>query len=156
MIGNVGVIAQLPSVPIIYEETYSTGPYKFWGSSRENYVRQIDMMKENFLQAVTLARGDNLKLTEDSILRGEVYPASEALQHGLIDALGSQSEAIETAARLAKVAHYSTIDLLEQIEGGAAEAGTFFALDEKGEMTGYPKEPGFYYLYIAGMEGGLK
>lgn len=157
MIGNVGVIAQLPSVPIIYEETYSTGPYKFWGSSRETYVRQIDMMKENFLQAVTLSRGEKLNISDEVILRGEVYPASEALQYGLIDALGSQSEAIQAAARLAKIAHYDTLDLLEAIEAEQSpEANSFFALDKHGQSTGYPRESGIYYLYIPDMKGGLR
>ena len=64
MVGNVGVIGQLPPVPIILEETYSTGPYKFWGSARDTYMRQIDMMKRGFLQAVKLGRKDRLVIAD--------------------------------------------------------------------------------------------
>jgi protease-4 len=156
MVGNVGVIAQLPSVPIIYEEIYSTGPYKFWGSSRDAYVRQIDMMKKNFLQAVLLGRENKLSISDEQILRGEIYPASEAMQFGLIDGLGSQSEAIEKAAQIAKISHYDVIDLAQAVEKSQDEASAFFAVDEEGETTGYPKESGFYYLYIAEVKGGLK
>ena len=156
MVGNVGVIAQLPSNPIIYEEIYSTGPYKFWGSSRDTYVRQIDLMKESFLETVVISRAEKLTIPEEEILRGEIYPASEALQFGLIDAIGSQSEALEKAAELAKIAHYSTINLGEAVQESQGEADGFYSVDENGETTAYPRESGFYYLYVADVKGGLK
>ena len=105
MVGNVGVIGQIPPVPIILEEVYSTGPYKLWGSPRDTYVRQIDMMKRSFLKAVEVGRGERLAITLERVSRGEIYPASEAMGYGLVDALGSQSEAIEKAAQLAHVAN---------------------------------------------------
>jgi protease-4 len=156
MVGNVGVIAQLPSNPIIYEEVYSTGPYKFWGSSRDTYVRQIDLMKESFLETVIVSRAEKLTISKEEILRGEIYPASEALQFGMIDAVGSQSEAMEKAAGLAKIAHYSTVDLGEVLEENQEEASGFYAVDENGEVSAYPKASGFYYLYVADVKGGLK
>lgn len=156
LVGNVGVIAQLPSIPMLYEEIYSTGPYKFWGSARDTYVRQVDLMKDTFLEAVLLGRGDKLTISEDVILRGEIYPASEALQYGLIDEVGSQSEANEKAAKLARIANYQTVNLADSIEREQDEASNFYAVDENGETTGYPKEAGFYYLYISDVKGGLK
>ena len=156
MIGNVGVIGQLPVVPIILEEIYSTGPYKLWGQARDTYVRQIENMKEGFLQAVEFGRGENLVLTLEEISRGEVYTANEALRLGLIDALGAQSDAIELAAQKAHIAHYRTVYLDEVLDQEKSTVSSFFALDKNGEITGYPKEPGFYYLYIPDVKGGLR
>jgi len=154
MVGNVGVIGQLPPVPIVLEEVYSTGPYKLWGTARDTYVRQIDLMKKNFLHAVELGRGERLKISMERISRGEIYPASEALQYGLIDALGSQSEAIEKAARLAKIANYRTIDLGTAVKNEEEKSvSSFYSTDEFGRSTGIPKDPGFYYLYIPEIKG---
>lgn len=156
MVGNVGVIGQIPPVPILLEEIYSTGPYKFWGNPRDTYVRQIDMMKRSFLKAVEVGRGDRLAISIEQVSRGEVYPASEALGYGLIDQLGSQSEAIEKAARLAHIANYEVVNLSQMVDQERSEASAFYALDENGESTGYPREPGFYYLYIVDFKGGLQ
>jgi len=156
MVGNVGVIGQIPPVPILLEEIYSTGPYKFWGNPRDTYVRQIDMMKRSFLKAVEVGRGERLAVPIEQVSRGEVYPASEALGYGLIDQLGSLSEAIEKAARLAHVANYEVVNLSRLVDQEQSEASAFYALDENGESTGYPKDHGFYYLYIADFKGGLQ
>lgn len=156
MVGNVGVIGQIPPVPILLEEIYSTGPYKFWGNPRDTYVRQIDMMKRSFLKAVEVGRGDRLAISIEQVSRGEVYPASEALGYGLIDQLGSQSEAIEKVARLAHIADYEVVDLSQMVDQEQSETSAFYSLDENGESTGYPREPGFYYLYIADFKGGLQ
>lgn len=156
MVGNVGVIGQIPPVPIILEETYSTGPYKFWGSARDTYVRQIDMMMRSFLKAVEVGRGERLAIPLETVSRGEIYPAAEALSYGLIDALGSQSEAIRKAAQLAHIANYEVVDLEKLIEEEQTEAAAFYAVDDNGQITGYPREPGFYYLYISDFRGGLQ
>jgi protease-4 len=156
MVGNVGVIGQIPPVPILLEEIYSTGPYKFWGNPRDTYVRQIDMMKRTFLKAVEVGRGDRLTIPIEQVSRGEVYPASEALGYGLVDNLGSLSEAIEEAARLAHISNYQVVNLSRLVDQEQSETSAFYALDDNGESTGYPKEPGFYYLYIADFKEGLQ
>jgi protease-4 len=156
MVGNVGVIGQLPPIPIILEETYSTGPYKFWGSSRDTYMRQIDMMKRGFLQAVELGRGERLLIPIDQVSKGEIYPANVALQLGLIDRLGSQSEAIEKAASLAYILNYKVTSLNEVVGNDEDGSKSFYALDKNGESTGYPKEQGFYFLYIPDFKGDMQ
>lgn len=156
MVGNIGVIGQLPPNPILLEEIYSTGPYKLWGTARDTYVRQIDLMKRSFLATVSAGRGERLNLSLERVSRGEIYPASEALQHGLIDALGSQSEAIEKVASMAHIANYQTMDLSIAVSREETEDDSFYAVDENGDLTGLPKEPGFYYLYIPDVKGELK
>ena len=155
-VGNIGVVSSLPSSPQIYEEIYSTGPYKLWGSPRDAYVRQMDVMKKSFLQAVLLNRTDKLSISEDRVLRGEVYPASEALQYGLIDALGSRSDAYEKAARLSKISNFKIVDLSDFVEEVEDETESFFAMNESGQLTSYPREAGFYYLYIAEAKGDMQ
>ena len=154
MVGNVGVIGQLPPVPMVLEETYSTGPYKLWGTPRDTYVRQIDMMKRTFLEAVKLSRGDRLDISIERISRGEIYPASQALNFGLVDALGSQSEAIQKTADFAKVANYQTVNLGIAVMQKYDNAVGFYSLDDEGNITGLPREPGLYYLYIPDFMGG--
>jgi len=148
-IGNVGVIGTLPSYPMVLEETISTGPYKLFGNQREGYTRFIELIKESFYQVVELGRGDRLKLSKEEILRGELYPASEAVKAGLIDEVAPRSSAVEKAAQLAHIAHYKIIDLTEAVaDESSEEESSFFILDENGVSTGYPKESGIYLLYI--------
>ena len=149
-IGNVGVIGTLPSSPMVLEETISTGPYKLFGNQREGYTRFIELIKESFYQVVEFGRGDRLKLSKEEILRGELYPASEAAKAGLIDEVGPQSSAVDKAAQMAHIAHYKTLNLTEAVasEKAAKEESSFFLLDENGVSTGYPKESGIYLLYI--------
>ena len=155
MIGNVGVIAGLPDTPYIEEDMYSTGPYKLWGSSRDAYIRQIEGMKNAFLRAVEFGRGDRLTIPLTEVSRGAMYPASEAVELGMIDEIGAQSDAIELAAKKALIAHYKIIDLKSAVSQEKIEAGSFFATDEKGKSTGYPSNPGFYYLFVPDFGGDL-
>ncbi len=148
-IGNVGVIGTLPSSPMVLEETISTGPYKLFGNQRENYTRYIELIKESFYQVVENGRGESLKLSKEEILRGELYPASEAVKDGLIDEVAPQSRAMEKAAQLAHISHYSMTNLTEAVAfEEKEEESSFFLLDENGVSTGYPRESGVYLLYI--------
>ena len=94
-VGNVGVIGYLPPSPSVLEDTISTGPYKLWGSPRDTTVREIEMLKQGFFQAVTLGRGSRLKIGPEVLLRGQIWPATEALHLGLIDKLGSETDAYD-------------------------------------------------------------
>lgn len=150
MVGNVGVVGTIPSKPRVYEDEYSTGPYKLWGWPQDTYIRLMDMMKSSFLQAVLNGRGQNLKVTPERILRGEIYSANDALRLGLIDALGPLGDAIDKAGDMAHISHYDLADLGEKTSARTSTASTttFFELDEKGNSTGKPRVPGLYYLYI--------
>lgn len=155
MVGNVGVIGTVPAKPRVFEDDYSTGPYKLWGWPQDTYIRQMDMMKSTFLQAVLNGRGNKLKMTSEQILRGEIYPANKAYHLGLIDELGPLGNAIDKAADLAHISHYQIVDL-KQKTNAEAQSSTdstkgFFSVDAEGNSTGKPREPGLYYLYIPEM-----
>ena len=148
-VGNIGVIGYLPPTPIVIEDTISTGPYKLWGSPRDTTVREIDMLKQGFFQAVTLGRGSRLKIGPDIVLRGQIWPASEALHLGLIDQLGSETDAYDQAARLAHLWHYHAVDLYQPaIYVKTSSPLGFFLQSKDGVELPYPSRPGIYMLYI--------
>jgi protease-4 len=82
---------------------------------------------------VTEIRGARLKKPIDELAGGRVYTGKQALELGLVDRLGSMSEAVAFAANQAKITDYDTrvvpeprtlIDRLsEQLTGGKDEPG---------------------------------
>ena len=90
-----------------------------------------------------------------ALSQGLVYPGRESVQLGLIDHLGSQTEAIRTGAELAGIAHYEVVDLearviaqlLEERSGGdeAALEPWVGAADPVTGRRALP--PGAYVLY---------
>lgn len=153
MVGNVGVIGYTPDYPVVVDDIYSTGPYKLWGEPRDQFMREIEMLKQGFIQAVVLGRGDALKVDKEVILRGQIWTGVDAVRMGLIDELGSQSQAIDKAAQMAHIAHYSVVDLGDVTSSFAA--GTepdFFQKTSDGVITPYPARQGLYMLYIPATE----
>ena len=156
-VGNVGVIANLPTAPMILEDIISTGPYKLWGSSRDTTMREAEMVKQGFLQAVTLGRGNRLKIGSDVLLRGQIWPASEAYQFGLVDQLGSETEAYNQAASMAHLWHYKITDLYAAsgLSQSTSVSG-FFQQTSDGSKSPYPSQAGIYMLYIPALPGPEK
>jgi protease-4 len=154
IIGNIGVISQLPPAPEVYEDLASTGPYKLFGSSRDAQLRSMEAIKQAFLQAVQRGRGDRLKVGPERLLTGEIWLGTEALRMGLIDEIGSVSQAVERAAELARVAHYQAVDLRQLAELPPAFPYFFFYETPEGALTPYPRQPGIYLLYVPPGQGG--
>jgi protease IV len=153
-VGNIGVIGTQPDKPTVFEDIYSTGPYKMWGMPRDSFSRELEMLKQGFLQAVKLGRGDRLKMTDEMVLRGEVYTGGDAVRLGLIDGLASQSEAIDQAARLAGLRNYQTLDLFTAAGLTQQQLSMplgFFKQDASGNVTSFPAKTGNYLLYIPGL-----
>lgn len=149
LVGNVGVIGYLPPTPFIFEEIISTGPYKLWGFPRDSQMRQIEMIKQGFREAVALGRGDRLQVPMETILTGQIWSGIEAARLGVIDELGSESDAVQRAARLARIRNYKTAELSElaDVPGGLYNYA-FFLESPQGIILPYPKEAGLYMLYI--------
>ena len=159
IIGNIGVITTLPPTPVIDENVYSTGPYKLWGSPRDETFRKMEMLKQGFFNAVKLGRRSALKLSDDVILSGQIWSGSDAVRVGLIDELGSQGSAIEKAASIALIRNYQ-VESLHKLAGLPTPSQVVFPLfgsqqtpqPASVQNSAYPKEPGIYYLYIPMME----
>jgi protease-4 len=147
-VGNVGVIGELPPQPSVLGEIYSTGPYKLWSSPRDQFVRDMETLKQGFIKAVVLGRGSALKIPQETILRGQIYTGNEALHYGLIDALGTQSQAFDKAASMAKISHYQLVDLHGKTGSSSSGQPAFFMQSADGVTTAYPKDPGVYLLYV--------
>ena len=113
----------------------------------------MEMIKRQFYRAVELGRADALQVGPDVVLRGELWEGTAALRYGLIDALGTQSEAVEYAARLARVSNVATRDLSASVEllSYPTAEGQFGA--SAGPVV--QREPGIYLLYVAPAEGRL-
>ncbi|MBN8581573.1 MAG: S49 family peptidase [Anaerolineae bacterium] len=147
LVGNIGVIGYLPPSPFIIEDIITTGPYKLWGSPRDSDMRQIEMIKEGFFQAVKLGRGDRLTAGDEVIFNGQIWVGVDALRLGIIDELGTENNGTQKAAELAKIANYAVLDLAAPA-GIDSLNGLFFIESPDGMSLPYPKEAGVYMLYI--------
>jgi protease-4 len=147
MVGNIGVIGYLPPAPFIIEDIISTGPYKLWGAPRDSDMRQIEMVKQGFFEAVTLGRGQRLKAGPEVIFTGQIWAGVEAVRLGVADEIGTETDAVKKAAALAKVANYKVEDLYE-LAGLTPAVYPFFFQSPDGMKTPYPNQAGIYLLYI--------
>ena len=148
LVGNIGVIGYLPPAPYIIKDVISTGPYKLFGSPRDSDMRQIEMVKQGFFDAVTLGRGDRLNAGPEIVFTGQIWSGTDAVRLGIADEIGSENDAIEKAASLAKVANYEAVDLY-QLAGLQSNLVTpFFFQSPDGMVMPYPNEAGTYLLYI--------
>ena len=113
LVGNVGVVSfappLIPSVPD--ENLVFTGPYKLSGASRRDWMDTMDQLKRSFAQIVVSERSDRLRISEAELTQGRIYSGSEAARLGLVDAVGSDADAIEKAAELAGISNYSLVDV---------------------------------------------
>lgn len=147
LVGNIGVIGYLPPTPFIFEDIISTGPYKLWGAPRDSDMRQIDMIKKAFFEAVKLGRGDKLNAGPEVIFSGQIWAGVDAVRIGIADELGSENDAYKKAADLARVANYEVIDLFDAA-GIEEPEYSFFIQSPEGITLPYPNKPGTYLLYI--------
>jgi protease-4 len=154
-VGNIGVRTTLPMAPLVLEDEVSTGPYKFFGDSRDSTTRVLDPLKQGFYQAVVLGRGKALKATPDDVLSGKIYIGTEAVRLGLADSLGTQSDAINKAASMAHVWNFAVRDLRAPSGLSPYYSTAFFFQTPDGQLTGYPKQAGTYFLYIPADDGRL-
>ena len=110
-VGNVGVWGYFPSELGVNDVVLASGPFKLTASNTEEFLRGIESIKQEFLATVISQRGARLKITDIDLSQGLAYSGRDSLNLGLIDTLGSQTEAIEKAATLAGIAHYQVVDL---------------------------------------------
>ena len=110
-VGNVGVWGYFPPEMGVNDVVLASGPFKLTASNTEEFLREIESIKQEFIATVTSQRGTRMKISDVDLSQGLAYSGRESLNLGLIDALGSQTEAIEKAAKLAGITHFQIIDL---------------------------------------------
>lgn len=150
LVGSIGVISILPDPDLVHEKLYTTGPFKLSGGPEVEYIRQMEMMKNTFLAALFAQRADRLQVGAEVLSRGEIYLGLQALPMGLIDAVGSQSDAIAAAAEMARLRRWTVVDRTPPIE---EEALPYEGLPEGGKSAALTDPlqdlpPGFYYRYV--------
>jgi protease IV len=99
----------------------------FTDSERARVKLMMDEVYATFKSHVTEIRGSRLKKPIDDLAGGRVYTGKQALDLGLVDRLGTMSDAVEFAANQAKIKDYDVRvvpkaktfleQLMEQISG---------------------------------------
>ena len=110
-VGSIGVVSVLPREENITENIVITGPFKRTGTSRKEFINQINLIQENFLRAVLFQRGEKIKLSKEELGEGKIYIGFDALKSGLIDGLGTFEDAVRKASGLAWISNYEVINL---------------------------------------------
>ena len=155
LVGNIGVVSFLPPIDeqrFTSEDYVSTGPFKFSGGSRGDYMRQIELAKGAFLESVFAQRQDRLKVDREMLSSGEIFMGMQALRLGLIDGLGANSEALPKAAELARIRDYEVVDVNALVYGDDEEAimwGSSDAVQEALSSRDPTWRQRLYYLYLA-------
>jgi len=153
-VGSIGVIAILPGPVFLDDELITTGPYKAFGGTQDSTLRQIEMAKFSFLEAVQSGRGQRLLAEPEQLSRAEVFSGVQAEEMGLVDGLLSNEQAVQRAAELAGLSSYSLVELLpltfpDLFAGLAAESYRPTAVDP-GALWAPPHDlpAGLYFRYI--------
>jgi protease-4 len=154
LVGSIGVIGIAPGPVFIEEEVLTTGPYKAFGGTEDSMVRQLEMAKLSFLEAIELGRGDKLRADPTFLSRAEIFSGVQAEKMGLIDGLAATDGAVKRAAELAGLKRYDVVELLPL---------AFAEFFENSDFSDYRPEPvdaqllwkppedlpaGIYYRYI--------
>ncbi len=161
-VGSIGVIASLPEQRAPDEETLVTGPFKGGAGSTMDVIRGTQVIKESFLNHIYDQRKyilehmhpesrANLLPPRESLTTGQVWSGIEAYNNGLIDALGSDLDAINKAAELAGVSNYDVVDLYGVFIGSNSAYIGFSADAAKAHDEWFKNGPWveFYHLYVA-------
>jgi protease-4 len=114
-VGNVGVWGFIPPDLGVNEVILTSGPFKLTASSRDEFLRSIEGIRQEFMETVFSQRGERLNISRVELSRGLAYSGREAVRLGLIDGLGSETDALRAAARQAGIANYAVVDLAVRV-----------------------------------------
>jgi protease IV len=138
--GSIGVFGIIPNMEAFFKnklgvtfDGVKTGPYADAGgihrplSDNEKQLIQasINLTYAQFKQRVAEGRKMDT-VSVDSIAQGRIWTGKRAKQIGLVDRFGGIDEAINAAAKLARIAEFRVVEypqpkgLIEQLFGGSA------------------------------------
>jgi hypothetical protein len=160
-VGDVGIIVSMPGIVVPSNSTLETGPYKLTGFPVHDFAMVARGGLDNFLKAIEEGRGARLNTTAAELSLGKLYLGSVAVRMGLVDRLGSVSDAVAWAAAKAKVTDYNIVDITK-IEAAPVNSTGSTLLGKSSVVSlsflrGLHPEPlSAYYLspfYIEGYRG---
>jgi len=140
-LGSIGVWSSLPTPEELEDDVITSGPFKATGGSRRKVTGMLETFRQQFVSAVISQRGDRLKIAEEELSRAEIYTGVESLRYGLIDEIGTSTDAIQKAASLAGIRNYEVAEL-----SISKALIWFFTLEDLKSRAGMM--PGYYYLYF--------
>ena len=114
-VGSIGVILNLSRPRPLSELTIMSGPAKASGGTQREFTRMMEQMKNSFIRRVVFHRGDKLRMSAAELAEARLYVGSEAVELGLVDAIGADTHAIEKAASLAGISNYGLVDINEKV-----------------------------------------
>lgn len=145
-IGSIGAWMSLPSPEELDEDTLTSGPFKKTGGSRRKAFSTLETFRQQFVTAVMSHRGERLKLAKVELSRAEIYTGVEGLKYGLIDGIGTSTDAIEKAASLTGVRNYGVIDINRELGVRQPSYWPFLSIEDLKSRTG--TFPAYYYLHF--------
>ena len=157
-VGSVGALIFLPKPFRFPEELFSTGPFKLTGGSRQDFVRLLEEIKESFAAVVLSQRGERLRMSKDELVSARIYSGSDAFRKGMVDAIGTEDDAIRKAARLAGLRTYKIVDVNAEVarlrKEGKGRYGAEATLlprqqySTPDELLADARFPYMYYLFL--------
>jgi len=144
-VGNIGVIAVFPSRENVKENTIVTGPFKKGGREEKSFASEVEVIKEIFVNQVMLQRGSKLKITKQELTKARLYQGFDAIELGLVDEIGSRSNAIEKAAEIAGLRKYDVVIPLKDEE--KKPMIRWLSINET-LMQSSNTVPMYYYMYV--------
>ncbi|MFQ5800903.1 MAG: S49 family peptidase [Candidatus Hydrothermarchaeales archaeon] len=145
-VGSIGVRAVLPRRVPPDEDTLTTGPLKKSGFAREDFVRDLEIVKEAFLRSVLSQRGDRIKIEKEELSKAGIYIGVEAKRFGLVDELGSNTDAYSRAASFAGLRKYRVLDINKELSITLDESTVFLVNESRINRTN--TAPAYYFIYM--------
>lgn len=157
VVGNVGVWGFAPPDVGVNDVILASGPFKLVASNQEEFTREIEGIKQEFIATVVDQRGERLHISPADLAQGLAYPGRESMRLGLIDHLGSQTDAIHAAAERAGIFNYDVVDLEARVIARLLASGQLTQAAWPGAadpLTGHRVlPPGIYLLYDVRLGG---
>ena len=156
--GSIGVISEFPNAEKLLDNvgiefvTIQSGPAKDSGSlyramteaERERWQALVDEVYDGFVRVVVDGRGmDEAEVRE--LADGSVYTGRQALELGLVDALGYEEDAIAKAAELGGISGTPRLiryqrqpNFFDLVNGAASNRGSLPTVQEVSDWLGWP------------------
>lgn len=142
-VGSIGVVAVLWPEQYLYDlpdYIYTTGPMKYHGRDLTEFYNDVERIRMNFVAAVLRGREGRIKVDAAVFETAAIFPASEALEMGLIDEIGGVFDAVRDMAKKLKLERYVVVSLKEALN---ATRRTAWAV-EYGVLANSTPIPVFY------------